>query len=739
MSIFEEFISTGKSLLKGAVRAPGAFFSQLITGLQAEEGHSGPYKTGAVSFVAGLVVGSWAAVKLPAVHYTHEIWVATKYPISWFIKDALTANTLTTAILENVFATGIPLAASGIAMTAGVYAGVNIILPAARAVTAFHKVRRSLRENGWDKNAIRSHLTKIGKDIWGQRKEIKSVHDIPDAILWSDILGHSEDRQAQEPRNGVFVGEKCSYAFSKEILDTLAKVPQHYLEHLLDSGFTVRVGRTAGDVKPEKKFEQIWEETEDDKRKYASQALGVCWGIEKEIGVYEYKLDANLSPHDEEAPTTMGLFSGRWRRISVAGETLLHEIGHAVDASSKTAHVSTMDAFVQAYKRDLARFSGKENAIGTESYSEDFIVNGKEEARKKGYGYFVRMEENGRGQSETFAELWAQSQGLSLRGERMARDFPDTYKWIQGFNVAFAVALKEGPYRTQDFFERLKNFKGTAEEIDPLDVSKWPVLPSDEERMAKMIEARLDERFNGDKPLTPEERQKERQSYQEQFKTTRELQSVLQGIISDWATLQRIANPDISNFKQASEDKSIWTTQNFFMELAGFDPTNGDQERTTPKEGVETLSDHLKSVHKQSKKNFFDEIDIVARRIQDGADKNDIIDRLKSNIENLSRWTVEDTETGAMRRTAIYYVSGENVDYFKSLSKDPVKMFEKFLGNKACGKTSQEMLKTEQCHFDRSVFKREEEKRLGAGDDFTFSEPTRQNTSSCPAPIVIQP
>ncbi len=240
----------------------------------------------------------------------------------------------------------------------------------------------------------------------------------------------------------TFYGE-TSENFQKKVLSVWNSIPASYKFLILYQNIEVCSGRTALDVFPDQ-ANVVWKANEDvgDQRTRMDQLGGAYyrpeWPYSKENAkafVTEFYLEAfansNIVPANKyQLPTSDGLVKNQF-----VSEGMRHELFHALD-DSIFPQPTMYKEFIDSYKTDIKR------------------MGGREQVRQHGYQYFTSSNPGQftnmlapwrRDVTELFAELGAEILGGSQTGDRVKKDWPNTFKLVSrmhnNITTCFDVSL----------------------------------------------------------------------------------------------------------------------------------------------------------------------------------------------------------------------------------------------------------------------------------------------------------
>lgn len=299
-------------------------------------------------------------------------------------------------------------------------------------------------------------VTATGIRITLPRNDIKTLAQHPDRLGTLEEFLQSTEADPKEQGGVKFFG-KTTPDFREEIIDAYTGTPDCFRWFLENLGFLLAVGATGTDISPEFKDTKAFTVDEEDSREWINQSHGTYSRNSKLARICQFYLDGPVDDKQPLNPTINEIVNGLWSSSAGdTGDTVRHEIGHAIDDLANT--ISDSQKFIDCYEADLATFGpDRDSAV--------------ENAKSCGYGYFVRKNAT-TGRSEMFAELMAQALGGSAYGSRMAREWPNTFAFIAKFKNDFVAVHKHGVKPLMQYLGRLHNCT-TNNYIDASNATTW--------------------------------------------------------------------------------------------------------------------------------------------------------------------------------------------------------------------------------------------------------------------------
>lgn len=239
--------------------------------------------------------------------------------------------------------------------------------------------------------------------------------------------------------NGFFISPKVSNRFAREIKEAWLGIPEEVREYFAANNLHGYAGQTVSDVFPAGRDEERWQEAE---KEYGDHCGAFYFPFRPEVIIPEY---THLDPTCTYPPDRKNVIANKWKsnlrdRVGFVKATVWHEGGHAIDFLQAALPDLPGTPIRGVFSQDRAFVEAREKDIQA--------MGGIEKAKEKGYRYLLPPKHEDAARGETFAELWAESQGVSILSfinkSPIARDWPNAYKWMQEFNAQYREALRTG-------------------------------------------------------------------------------------------------------------------------------------------------------------------------------------------------------------------------------------------------------------------------------------------------------
>jgi len=348
-------------------------------------------------------------------------------------------DSLLTPALTNILAQSLPWSMeaihslsfgvmAGFSVPVGMYCSHKFLSPAIMSMDVLHAVHQSIHEicraEGLSEHEISMHLKALRKTIWKESKSFTSLSDVAEKSYALSAFLRATEITIPYSGHCSFIG-KTSRSMRTLMTEGIEELPEDVMKFLYNENLSFTFSSVARSIHYDLKDSPFRSATDTDARTHLDDLGGAYYPDTRNIMITEFYRPSDAPKDSSMNFDASSIVKGYWIYKSYVKETIRHEVAHGIDfiLGSYNKQPSSSKGFVRAYTIDVQNMGGSEQAV------------------EKGYPYFVR-DGTHMGYIETFAELWAQNNGGSIFGERMANDFPITYAWVDRFSSTLKHAVR---------------------------------------------------------------------------------------------------------------------------------------------------------------------------------------------------------------------------------------------------------------------------------------------------------